>query len=1160
MKKSLVLLTAGFLFLSCWGKSAAPVIIFSGKGKNPQKDFRVFREGGATVKLTPTGSALHVKANVPLKPVSGKRAQVRLSLKKEIIAKAMEDISRSGRRLTGIDFLIGGPEDAEKKFSVVLYIGPKLDRQFVLQPRDERFVFTPKLAAKPFSWDDLTHVLIYFSPGTAPEMMIKEIRLLTAPALPGRKLALSRHRKAHEILPSGKTFDTFFRRPELKQVSSGPRITLSYDEKELHVRSVARFDKAPAASVKVKDDRVYQDEAFEIFFAQKLDGQAYDQFCINAIGTVRDERFGFDPDAVMVRNMLEHDFPHRKKLNYDGKNMTFELHFPLSAFELEPGKQPFVEFQLAQAVNKRSHVLGISAKDRNFDLPSFSCAVLNRKPFGKGDIKITGAEIRGSGGSASIDAQIEISGVAQGEYKVDFIVSTPDFRRIDCAGGTVQIQKGNLKKTFKLNRLPDLNGMYVIRVLLTNRNKSVLASSVDVENVKKVAYRFAAGDFQPRLKHFKARPGKFSAGNIRKIVIPAKATDRTFKTAQLFCKYLLDFTGVTAEICRGGKGDVYLDVDPVRGGQKPQGYTLDVSEKVVRMTGCNEPGLYYAVQTFMQMVKMPMKRTVESPVPCCEIKDYPDLLARPANLWHPRSVPGSAPVIEPTSVEFICDFVERFAAANKLNYFRLRIDKSLMFESHPRFKEHAARRYYTMADLRKIAEFCRERFIDIIPVLPGGGHDALIDVFPEFKDPDWNATADVAKPGYMELYLACVKELIDATQCKYFVCGGDEWYFKRNKKRIAIPLPDKIHGKTRAEVFLDFHLQLHSFLKKHNVRMAMAHDMLIPDKNGRSFDIYKTLDKLPNDIIVVVWSPSKNEKLFRERGMEMWYGSTGSDIPGATRKFYSGYASSLYLFGTELSFRFPGAYKYHSKWFMTADTGWNYNSGLDCSIATGLADGRLAAVESLFAETASPAAGVNTVPLALPGGEKIDRALNRLYPHAYAQKQGNFALKSGVQNVGNITMTLSDRAIPVKPRDKNPAVVKVNRNVSGLIFLHSAFETASYRKTKKAVGGSVKNAWQKGYPVANYQVIYSDGSKESVPVRLGAQLYWFGYQPMAGSCTHTRFMYIGYDFMKRPVFLYQYEWVNPHPEKKVEKIILSHDNPLDFQALVFAVSAREVRK
>ena len=108
--------------------------------------------------------------------------------------------------------------------------------------------------------------------------------------------------------------------------------------------------------------------------------------------------------------------------------------------------------------------------------------------------------------------------------------------------------------------------------------------------------------------------------------------------------------------------------------------------------------------------------------------------------------------------------------------------------------------------------------------------------------------------------------------------------------------------------------------------------------------------------------------------------------------------------------------------------------------------------------------------------------------------------------------------------------------------------------------GSVKNAWQRGYPVANYRVVYSDGTKEVIPIRLGAQIYWFGYQPMAGSCTHTRYMYIGYDSVKRPFFIYQYEWVNPHPQKEIVSIELAHDNPSKFRSLVFAISARELKK
>ena len=160
---------------------------------------------------------------------------------------------------------------------------------------------------------------------------------------------------------------------------------------------------------------------------------------------------------------------------------------------------------------------------------------------------------------------------------------------------------------------------------------------------------------------------------------------------------------------------------------------------------------------------------------------------------------------------------------------------------------------------------------------------------------------------------------------------------------------------------------------------------------------------------------------------------------------------------------------------------------------------------------------------------------------------------------GNIKMNPTADALLTAPGMK-AINIPVNSKCSSLIFLHSAFETASYRKSRKPVpGNSVKNVWHRGYPIGNYKVIYSDNSIAEIPIRLGAQIDWFQVQPASGTATDTRYMHIMYDQQKRPVFLYQYEWVNPHPEKIVKSLVIAHDNPLKFKALTFAISKRNVK-
>lgn len=254
------------------------------------------------------------------------------------------------------------------------------------------------------------------------------------------------------------------------------------------------------------------------------------------------------------------------------------------------------------------------------------------------------------------------------------------------------------------------------------------------------------------------------------------------------------------------------------------------------------------------------------------------------------------------------------------------------------------------------------------------------------------------------------------------------------------------------------------------------------------------------------------------------------------------------------------AYKRLYKWFISGDVGWNIHTGNDLDAPRGLASGRLAGVQSLFAESANAAAGEKIVPLSIPESalKKTDIMLHRFLPENYPQSSGNLVLTDRT-NYGNITMQTTSKSLPVTP-GMNEVVIPVNGKCSSLIFLHSAFETAQYRKSRKPVpGNSVKNVWHRGYPIANHKVVYTDNTTADIPIRLGAQIDWFQIQPASGIATNTRYMHIVYDQQKRPVFLYQYEWVNPHPEKVVKSLIISHSNPLKFKSLIFAISQREVK-
>lgn len=98
-----------------------------------------------------------------------------------------------------------------------------------------------------------------------------------------------------------------------------------------------------------------------------------------------------------------------------------------------------------------------------------------------------------------------------------------------------------------------------------------------------------------------------------------------------------------------------------------------------------------------------------------------------------------------------------------------------------------------------------------------------------------------------------------------------------------------------------------------------------------------------------------------------------------------------------------------------------------------------------------------------------------------------------------------------------------------------------------------------GYPFGDYLVHYSDGTKEKLPIRLKRNIDWMDVNPLFRATVENRYVLPIKLSNGNYNFLYQWEWVNPHPEKEIVKVSYQDDKNFDFNLLLFAVSGRNVR-
>jgi hypothetical protein len=101
--------------------------------------------------------------------------------------------------------------------------------------------------------------------------------------------------------------------------------------------------------------------------------------------------------------------------------------------------------------------------------------------------------------------------------------------------------------------------------------------------------------------------------------------------------------------------------------------------------------------------------------------------------------------------------------------------------------------------------------------------------------------------------------------------------------------------------------------------------------------------------------------------------------------------------------------------------------------------------------------------------------------------------------------------------------------------------------------------WYYGFPVGDYQITYNDDSKVKIPLRLCDNIFFASCSPLIAVPSGCRYV-MGLKNIKGGYnFLYQYEWINPYPEKQIKKIEYIRDGVYDLKIALMAVSVRKIK-
>lgn len=315
--------------------------------------------------------------------------------------------------------------------------------------------------------------------------------------------------------------------------------------------------------------------------------------------------------------------------------------------------------------------------------------------------------------------------------------------------------------------------------------------------------------------------GKFILN--RNTVLVAASTDEN-KSARFLNDYLQQVYGFALNI---GKKPAFQYISLVtkksEASAKEGAYDLAVSTSSIRISGESAVGIFYGIQTLIQL--LPVERSGELSIPAVSIIDYPRFPYRGLMLDCGRHF-------------FPVDFVKRyidFIALHKMNYFHWHLTEDqgwrIEIKKYPRLTEVGSCRngtiighhpgtdndnekhcgYYTQDQIRDIVQYAADRFVTIIPEIEMPGHSsAAIAAYPQlscFPDEStkiargvqwsgdstgkqvqqsWGVYQDVYCPSeYTFSFLEDVlDEVMQLFPSKYIHIGGDECP-KDNWKRSA---------------------------------------------------------------------------------------------------------------------------------------------------------------------------------------------------------------------------------------------------------------------------------------------------------------------------------------------------------------------------------------
>ena len=287
-----------------------------------------------------------------------------------------------------------------------------------------------------------------------------------------------------------------------------------------------------------------------------------------------------------------------------------------------------------------------------------------------------------------------------------------------------------------------------------------------------------------------------------------------------------------------------------------QAYRMDLTASGITITGNTATGLFYGVQTLIQLLK-PGNGTLW--LPEGEIQDWPDLEMR-IIYWDDAHHLEHLDVLKAAL---------RQASFYKINGLSIKLEGHFQYQhAQPIVEPYAL----TPAELQELTDYGLKYHVQLIPYLDGPGHDAFILKHPEYAElreyPDSNYEFCATNPKAYELLERMFDDLLAANKgVKYFVLSTDEPYY------VGLADNEQCHEAERAKklgsvgkMLAEFATKTAGYLHEHGRTVIFWGEYPMKPED---------IDSLPPHLINGELYGPKFDPLFKAHGIrQMVYTST----------------------------------------------------------------------------------------------------------------------------------------------------------------------------------------------------------------------------------------------------------------------------------------------